>query len=56
MKGHNHGGNNGLKTFRKKDISKVGCFKCKKKGHYVKDCPDKKICSEIQPYTLAKGA
>ena len=40
---HGNGESKGHKTFRKKDITKVGCLKCKKKGHYVRDCLENKV-------------
>ena len=26
----------------KKDLSEVTCFKCKQKGHYADNCPERK--------------
>jgi hypothetical protein len=69
LSGHkNHKSNNGSgnskrngheqnspKTFAKKDISKVGCFKCKEKGHYARDCPKKAIKNGDKPNPFKKG-
>jgi hypothetical protein len=30
-----------LPTKKKKDLSHVTCFKCKQKGHYLNQCPEK---------------
>src|SRR3954463_9039623 len=47
--GHSHqsGGHGGHdrnhdRNFVKKDLSEVTCFKCKQKGHYADNCPERK--------------
>src|SRR3954471_10414608 len=39
-----HGGHdrNRDRSFVKKDLSEVTCFKCKQKGHYADNCPERK--------------
>src|SRR4051812_15431686 len=48
--GHTHhsGGHSGHdrnrdRSFVKKDLSEVTCFKCGQKGHYADNCPEKKV-------------
>ena len=57
--GH-QGNNNGNGQHRpnpetKKDISQVLCFKCKNKGHYATECPERKTDGAAKPNPFQKG-
>ena len=39
----------------KKDISQVVCYKCKSKGHYATECPEKKAEEAAKPNPFQKG-
>ena len=40
---------------KKKDLSHIECYKCKKTGHYISDCPDWKLEEEGKLNSLKKG-
>ncbi|KAK1694284.1 hypothetical protein QYE76_010981 [Lolium multiflorum] len=46
--GNGHNNSNGHR-FVKKDISQVGCFKCRKTGHYANECPEKESRKQRRP-------
>ena len=35
---------------KKKDLSKVRCFGCQQKGHYIGQCPNKKKGKEVETF------
>ncbi|XP_071680260.1 uncharacterized protein [Lolium perenne] len=54
--GHNHGnGQHRHNQEPKRDVSQVTCFKCKNKGHYATECPEKKADEADKPNPFQKG-
>ena len=54
---HNTNGNgNGQYHHQdKRDLSHIQCYKCKKMGHYISDCPDWKAEQAAKPNPFKKG-
>ena len=54
--GHNNGnGQHRHNHEQKKDVSQVMCFKCKNKGHYATECPERKADEAAKPNPFQKG-
>ena len=59
-KGNGHAGNNNNGQHRpnpelKKDISHITCYKCRNKGHYSNECPEKKAEEATKSNPFDKG-